>query len=199
VFGDGHDRVAFGLNNLALLLQDRGELAGAESLWRELLERARKKSRPGGVAAALASLGPNLLQQHKFDQSELVLRECLTLREELLPDEHPEAWLRYNTMSILGEALVGQGIEGSADQEGNRDAAIAKFREAEPLLIDGYDKMQPPPGPITGQRKRQALERIAKLYEAWDAAEPGTGKAERAAYYCTLLSATESVPPAVRP
>jgi len=48
-------------------------------------------------------------------------------------------------------------------------------------------------------RTKEALERLVKLYEDWDAAEPGRGYADLAAAYCLLLpqpweSAVESPP-----
>lgn len=97
-------------------------------------------------------LGLCLLKQDKYAEAEPVVRECLAIREKAAPDH----WLRYNAMSMLGEALAGQ----------------KKYAEAEPLLLEGYEKMRPPK-PVAF-RKREALERIVKLYEAW-------GKPQRAA------------------
>ena len=69
---------------------------------------------------------------------------------------------RGNT-SALGDALAGEG----------------KFGEAEPLLLNGYanlkDNPQAPDLP-----KRQALQRIVKLYEAW-------GKLDKAAEHRAKL------------
>jgi len=69
----------------------------------------------------------------------------ISIRTEKLPD----SWLRFNAMSLLGEALSGLG----------------KHAEAEPLLLEGYAKMQPPKN--AASRKSEALERIVKLYESW--------------------------------
>ena len=93
-----------------------------------------------------------LLKQAKYADAEPLLRECLVIREKELPDH----WLRWNALSMLGEALSGQG----------------KHAEAEPLLIEGYEKMLPP-DPLSF-RKREALDRIIALYEAW-------GKPDKAA------------------
>lgn len=65
---------------------------------------------------------------------------------------------------MLGEALAGQG----------------RYAEAEPLLVEGYEKMAPPKSAVS--RKREALERVIKLYETW-------GKPEEAARYRALLAA----------
>jgi tetratricopeptide (TPR) repeat protein len=166
------------LGNLAQLLQARGDLLGAQPLFREALAIRRQVLPPDHpeIAGELAVLGQLLIDIGNSEEAEPLLRECLDIRERILPEDDPQAWLRYNTMSLLGAALLGQG----------------EFEQAEPLLIESYEKMQPPPGPVTGNRKREALERIAKLYEDWDAAEPGTGKAEQAAEYRALLDAFDS-------
>ena len=62
-------------------------------------------------------------------------------------------------MSLLGASLVGQG----------------KFKKAEPLLLNGYEKM--PFGP-SYRVNRLALERLIALYEAWD--KPEKAEAYRA-------------------
>ena len=112
------------------------------------------------TAGALSGLSRTLLARENYADAELALRECLAIREAKLPDR----WLRYNTMVLLGAAVAGQ----------------ARFDEAEPLLLDGYVGMKDRPG-ATALWKRAALERIVALYEAWDAAEPGKGYAEKAA------------------
>ena len=61
----------------------------------------------------------------------------------------PGTWLHYNAMSLLGGALAGQ----------------KKYAEAEPLLVEGYENMKPPPPAAV--RKKEALERVVELYEAW--------------------------------
>src|SRR4029453_4951577 len=98
-------------------------------------------------------LGSSLLKSLHFAEAESTLRECLSIRERAFPDDHPLAWLRYNAMSLLGEALLEQ----------------RKFAEAQLMLVQGFEKMQPPPGQGTQGRKREALERVIRLYEAWAA------------------------------
>src|SRR5262249_2180678 len=66
-------------------------------------------------ASQLAALGWNLLQQHRWTEAETVLRDGLAIRE----NKEPDAWTTFNTLSILGGALLGQ----------------KKYAEAEPLLL----------------------------------------------------------------
>ena len=99
----------------------------------------------------------------------------------MLPEDHPRVWLRYNSMSLLGDALVRQASEPSLAVE----ARMEKLREAEALLVEsgGWltqngDRI---PQQVRAERLRQALERVVKLYEFWHAAEPDAGHDARAA------------------
>ncbi|MCS6976287.1 MAG: tetratricopeptide repeat protein, partial [Gemmatales bacterium] len=80
-----------------------------------------------------AALGLNLLQQKKHKEAEAILRECLIIREKTQPD----AWTTSNTMSMLGEALLGQAE--SVSDEGEKTRLLA---EAETLLLKGYEGMK---------------------------------------------------------
>jgi tetratricopeptide (TPR) repeat protein len=101
-------------------------------------------------ADALAVRGATLLLQKQPEEAALKLRECLTIREKLQPDD----WRTFDAKSVLGEALLDQH----------------KFAEAEPLLVSGYEGMNqrrdkvPPEG---REHVTKALERLVKLYEAW--------------------------------
>jgi tetratricopeptide (TPR) repeat protein len=140
------------------------EAAGVLSLMIDM-HRRTEPSDDSGLASTLSKYGQLLAKLGSPEgaaQAEPFLRECLEIRTRLLPDDHPQVWLRYNAMSMLGEALCAQ----------------AKFAEAEPLLLDGYNGLKddprvPPPAQLGGaDRKREALERVVQLYEAWAAAEP---------------------------
>ena len=103
-------------------------------------------------------LAIDLMKQSKWSEAEPVLRERLATREKFMPDD----WSRFNAMSMLGEALSRQ----------------AKFAEAEPLIVKGYEEMKARaakiPPPFRTLRLSEAAERVAALYEAW-------GKPEQAA------------------
>lgn len=81
-------------------------------------------------------------------EAEPLARECLAMREAIIPDD----WRTFNARSVLGGCLLGQ----------------KKFTEAEPLLISGYEGMKrredkiPPAGKV---RPQQALQRLVQLYE----------------------------------
>jgi hypothetical protein len=78
------------------------------------------------------------------------LREALGICEKAIPDDLG----RYNTMSLLGEALRGQG----------------RYAEAESLVVDGYQGMAAPAVRIAVPDRPlllEAAERVVHLYESW--------------------------------
>jgi serine/threonine protein kinase len=108
-------------------------------------------------AVALARLGKLLLQSGRHAEAEVLLRECLAIREKKLPDD----FRRFNAVSMLGAALLGQH----------------KYAEAEPLLLQGYEGLKQREAHIpsaTLVRLTEAAEWLVQLYDAW-------GKREEAA------------------
>jgi eukaryotic-like serine/threonine-protein kinase len=98
-----------------------------------------------------------LLRQTEHAKAEPFLRESLAIREQHLGDD----WRRFNALSMLGEALLGQ----------------QKFAEAEPKVIEGYQglKTREPRIPATRpNRLAEAATRIVKLYEAWGKLDKAT-------------------------
>jgi tetratricopeptide (TPR) repeat protein len=147
-----------------------GKMAEAARLVTELLADARKqlpKDSPQ-LAERLARFGRSLLQANAFTDAEALLRECLAIHEKTQPD----AWATFNTMSMLGGALLGQ----------------KKYVDAEPLLLQGYkgmkqrEKMIPRDGG-GGLRIPEALDRLIELYTATNKPdEVKKYQAERAKY-----------------
>ena len=98
-----------------------------------------------------------MLKQRRWADAEPVLRECLAIREAVLPED----WSTSAGRSSLGASLLGQG----------------KYAEAEPLLIRGYEGLKARVSgipPRSRSRLAEAGGRIVALYEAW-------GKPEKAA------------------
>ena len=135
----------------------------------------RAKLPPAELGKFLANKGTGLLEKQEYSQAEGVLRECLNIRQEALAEGD---WLIFNTMSLLGESLSGQG----------------KFAEAEPLLIDANagltDAAGTIPAVVRETRLRKSIERLATLYGSWDAADPDEAHAEKAAQYRAKLPAS---------
>jgi hypothetical protein len=124
----------------------------AEAWQRRWLAAVKDMAGPLSPAYAgeLARLGLLLLKQEKWTDAEAPLKACLVLRQKT----QPQAWTTFNTMSMLGGALLGQ----------------KKYAAAEPLLLKGYEGMKqreksiPPPGRKI--RFSEAIERLLQLYEA---------------------------------
>ena len=112
---------------------------------RELLKEHGAQHSPAERANWLVTLGRSLLRTGEPARAEAPLREALEIREEALGDH----WARYNAMSLLGASLAGQ----------------EKHADAEPLLVEAFEKMAPPER--LASRREEALERVIALYEAW--------------------------------
>ncbi|HEY2785808.1 MAG TPA: tetratricopeptide repeat protein, partial [Fimbriiglobus sp.] len=101
------------------------------------------------MADALERLGMNSLKQRKFAEAEPTLRECL----KIWTANRPDHWLRFNTSSLLGTALLSQ----------------QKYTEAEPFLLQGYEGMKQRELKVPPERKDclpEAAQQLVRLYEA---------------------------------
>jgi len=181
--GDHWD-VAWTLNEMAHCLYLLGRPAealpnqkAAQAMWKRLVPEG-----DANIANSLGALSLLLLKQGKYDNAEPLLRECLSIREKVIGPDAPNSWYFVNTRSMLGGALAGQG---AALIESDVPAAIARFSEAEPMLVESAGWLTQNADHIPEQhraeRLRQALERVVKLYECWDTVAPNTGKAEQSA------------------
>ena len=110
--------------SLALAYEAAGEVAKAEPLRRQALERSRNHYGPKHLltARALALLVENLLNQRKWVEAEDVLREAVAIRAA----DNRDDWYTFQYRSQLGASLVGQ----------------RKYADAEPLLVQGYEGMK---------------------------------------------------------
>jgi tetratricopeptide (TPR) repeat protein len=160
----------FVFNALAETYVRAGQDDRAESVYHQFLDRMREQfgadKRP--IAQALAQFGLHLLKQKKYAHAEPLLRECLAIRTEKLPED----WSRFNAQSLLGGALLGQ----------------QKYPEAEPLLLQGYEGMKQRVAQIPAQGRSilpEAAERLVRLYEA-------TNEPEKVRTWREKLKARES-------
>ncbi|MCH8261200.1 MAG: tetratricopeptide repeat protein, partial [Planctomycetes bacterium] len=149
----------------------------AMEVWREHVDtlRAATPADNGLLAEAAVELiqyGMALLKNDQAKDAEPLLRECLSIREEVLGKDN---WLIANARSNLGESLLKQ----------------ARWTEAEPLLIDSASALQANEEALES-RKTEAIQRVVDLYEAWHTAEPGQGYDVRAAQWRAKLPEVES-------
>lgn len=106
--GDENRRVAAILNNLAMLLGEKGDYAAAEPLYRESLAINRKLRGDENpyVANNLNNLASLLQDKGDYAAAEPLFREALAIRRTLLGDEH---WSTLSSASNLGGLLHAIG------------------------------------------------------------------------------------------
>ncbi|MBI3862455.1 MAG: protein kinase [Planctomycetia bacterium] len=166
--GSNNERAS--IEDLVVVRETLGKFAEAEPQRVKLVEFWRSAQDSVEFASALVDLGWNRLQQRKYAEAEMPLRECVTICEQ----KHANHWIRFEATSLLGAALAGQ----------------KKFAEAEPLLIAGCEGLQARHAdlPWDGRpRVTNALGRLVQLYDAW-------GKKDKADEWRKKLNEAEAAP-----
>jgi eukaryotic-like serine/threonine-protein kinase len=135
---------------------DQDKYPQADELFTKVLEARRRVlgAEHPDTTNVLASLGLLRLRDQRYADAESLLREALKSQEKTGPD----TWRRYNSDSMLGASLAGQG----------------KYAEAEPLLVSGYQGMVERETTIpAGNRNflEDAGEWIIRLYQGWEKPE----------------------------
>jgi tetratricopeptide (TPR) repeat protein len=164
--GKEHPDTRTVMGNLTLLYLDAVRYEDAQKLSGQLLEISRRtKGIPDqDLARSLTLLGASRCSAGKHVEAEPVLRESAAIWERSQPD----CWKRYYAVSLLGESLAGQGRSLRASDAA---AAAAKFAEAEPLLLSGYEGLSARRTTIPHARRQkvipESLRRIVALYQSW--------------------------------
>jgi serine/threonine protein kinase len=140
--------------NRALTLA-RQEATAAEAE-RQSEATQRHKAEDERYLTALNNLAMAYLPS-KPAAAESLLRDCLSMRDQIAPD----AWETFDTRSLLGASLSAQ----------------KKYAEAEPLLLQAYDGLKARetkiPAPYSA-RVAQAGLRLVELYDAWGKEDQAT-------------------------
>ena len=91
------------LNALAYLRLERGELPGAEALFRESLAMRRRlvKGDHPELANSMDLLGRTLQVRGDVQGAEPLFRAALAMRKRLYPGDHPELALSLNSLGVL--------------------------------------------------------------------------------------------------
>lgn len=148
-------------------LKEAGDLAGVEQLYRDKLAVQRATFPPGspGIGFTLGDLGKFLIEQKRYSEAEVNIRECLDILRKALPKGNRMVMVLEGA---LGVALAGQGRV----EEGNR-LMMGAFKK-----IKGTDGVQP-------KQLREMLERVIKLYTE-------QGKPEEADKYRAMMPAEDA-------
>jgi Flp pilus assembly protein TadD len=152
VLGEQHPDTLVSLNNLALLRLEQRRYSEAEDLFNKVLEVRRRVlgSNHPDTISILDSLGHLQLAEQRYADAELHLREALANQEKTSPD----TWERFDTESMLGASLAGQG----------------RLSDAERLLLSGYKGLASRESSVPAPNRPvlvQALDRIVQLYQDW--------------------------------
>jgi CHAT domain-containing protein/tetratricopeptide (TPR) repeat protein len=115
--------------NLAVLYRDRGRLAAADTLLREviLIQERNRREQTLLYAQALVNLGLNLQRQQRFEEARAWLEKAVGVAEQTMGADHPTFHWTY------GMALVRQHLA-----ENNPDEALRLLKGARPSLLATY-------------------------------------------------------------
>ena len=127
----------------------------------------------------------------KAVEAERLLRDVWTNRRNTL---ELNDWRLSLSQSILGDAVAAAAVTEQTFDAGKQ---IAKLCEAESLLLEAHQRLVDMPSvapSLRAKRIRRDMQRISRLYESWDAAEPGKGYAEKAAEWRAKLEEEATKP-----
>jgi tetratricopeptide (TPR) repeat protein len=164
VLGEEHHLTLGPAIGLAEALYALGDLDEAERIFRETIEVAPDRY----MAYLLVRLGEVLIDNGNAAEAKHILDEGLQLQRESLPGDHSDL---AASQCVLGKCLT----------------ALGRYDEAEPLLLDGYDRLKAIQGE-SGYETRRALRCVIKLYASWHTAEPDKGYDAKAADWRAKLS-----------
>jgi serine/threonine protein kinase/tetratricopeptide (TPR) repeat protein len=138
----------------------------ALALIHQTVSRARTRHLSGDrkLASELAKAAHFLLELKAYSDAEPLLRECLAIREQT----QPEVWTTFNTRSMLGAALIEAG---QSQLVTDAAGAETQLKNAELLLLDGYQGLRSREAdiPLRGRHRLvEALARLVRLYEIWN-------------------------------
>jgi tetratricopeptide (TPR) repeat protein len=168
--GPDHPATLSCRSNLAAAYRAAGQFDKAQPLYEQAVEFMKANLGPNHpetlnglrkLSDLLAQYGSFLVQSGAYEEAEVRLRKCLTIRQ-LLVDQSIEIrseqlgvapWQVASAGMLLGSALLGQ----------------KKFNEAEHLLVAGYEGMKQDLGAMPLQAKSDiyfALDQLIELAKA---------------------------------
>ncbi len=194
VHGDAHPEIAITMNNLSYLLHDKGQTEAAIDMVDLALQMAVKSlgGRHHNVAGYSATKARWLAEAGEYEQSVLILKEALSIREELLDKNHPRLIMTRLDLvvSLIGNGNIDEALKYAQETynsqsdrkseqwlkhaaESGYGSVLSKqghFSKAESLLIKGYEGMHKDEAvrPILISK---SLERLIDMYNRWNKPE----------------------------
>ncbi len=125
LFGRENPDVASSMNNLAMLLGERGNIQEAESLYRDALDISRRVRGPDHLetASVMHNLAALLLLKGSLDDAERMNREELAIRRRALGNDNPDV---AKSLNDLGVVLGTKGDLEGAEQLHREALAITR-------------------------------------------------------------------------
>lgn len=211
VKGPLHPHTLRTTSNLALLYQESGRMEEALPLHRKVLEmrlRVFGEEHPDTFESQI-NLAIVLRAQGQVDEAEGILWRTLEAERRVLGDNHPFVG---GTIILLSSILARRGEAVEAEKLARETVAIyeaslgpdhfktitarisvgvclslqSKFEEAEKILLDGHASIQGRPD-ISADWQVSTVNYLIRLYDAWDAAEPNKGNADKSAHWRSRL------------
>jgi tetratricopeptide (TPR) repeat protein len=202
--------------NLSCVLRELRRTEEAEELARDTVERARRVlgAQHANLVYFLANWGTCLAAKGRPEEGAAKLAEAVAIAEVAIGKPHSTTagYLLDRARILLdaGQTATAEPLvrEALADYEATKDAsavrlakarielarchvAAGRYAEAEVLLVEGQATIAA--ARAEGHSDRERAERyLLELYESWDRAEPGLGKAELAVRWRTVLEATRA-------
>jgi eukaryotic-like serine/threonine-protein kinase len=178
------------VEKLANIFHSQKKYAEAEPLYREVLDsrRARLPSEDERVLVTTVTLarflsdwawtdytdGSKSASSHEHAvEAERLLRDCMAIRSKAI---NSTPWRVADLKRCLGAAIVAVAI---SDPALSSDARLRKFSDAEPMMLEADHALQQSSKP-DATVKRDSIERLMRLYEAWDREAPNTGNSANA-------------------
>jgi non-specific serine/threonine protein kinase/serine/threonine-protein kinase len=152
VLGKEHPDYLITVTDMAASYRRRGMYPRAEALFVMALKGRRRTLGDGhpDTLASIGDLGWLYVSEGRYAEAEPLLREAVTKFEKAAS----AGWERYRVKCALGMCLAGQ----------------KQYEQAEPLLVDGYQKMMERRATIPADGRSelaQAGEGIVRLYQDW--------------------------------
>ncbi len=194
--GEDHPDTLYLLRYLAAAYRSAGRADKAVPILQQMVAKTQARSGEDHFNSICHAntLASTYLQIDRLAEAEQILRKSHGHSLRTMPNH----WVTFNTMSLLGEALMRQH----------------EYASAEPLLLDGYHglvkrkNLIPPFFRLTERggtswigidvsnsktRVAEAIERLIQLYEAWNEKQPDAGFDSKAAQWRQKLNEENSI------
>lgn len=201
VLGPRHPHTVDNLNILATILRGQGDYEAAEPIFREVLHLRRTLLGPHhpALSITLDSYAALLKASGKYDEAVRAQREAIAVARAAHGAEHFAVFITTSKLAGIfqarGDAVRARDLYEEALALGMRVLPddnlhlvltrmslgtcltdLGRYAEAEPLLLDSYERLREMQGPESNFTSA-AQKHLAALYEAWQKPEQASGYA----------------------